>query len=242
MLIDTHFHLDLMENMRDLIWEIDGADIGVVAVGTTPKAYKQELRFCADTENIKVGLGFHPQLVSERASEIELFLDLIKDGRYIGEIGLDFNSSYVDSKEKQLNCFRKITKACADQGGKILSIHSVKSAKTIVEVMISAGTFETCICIFHWFTGTVAERNQLIDAGAYFSINPKMLKTKSGQEIIRTVPENRILLETDAPFTMKFTGINDIEKELISIVDGISSIRGKNLMNQIQKNGDTIWL
>ena len=42
MLIDTHFHLDLMENMQPLIREFRSSAIGVIAIGTTPKAYKKE--------------------------------------------------------------------------------------------------------------------------------------------------------------------------------------------------------
>ena len=124
MLIDTHYHLDLMENMPKLIREFICSDIGIIAVGTTPKVYEREKQFCSEADNIKVGLGFHPQLVSERGSEIDLFLKYIKNSKYIGEIGLDFNSAYTASKEQQLSCFRKIAKACAEEGNKVLSIHT----------------------------------------------------------------------------------------------------------------------
>jgi TatD DNase family protein len=78
MLTDTHFHLDLMENMQTLIREFRNADVGVIAVGTTPKAYEKEKQFCSGVDNIRIGLGFHPQLVAERESEIDLFLRLVK--------------------------------------------------------------------------------------------------------------------------------------------------------------------
>lgn len=79
MLIDVHFHLDLMDNMQSLIHEFQTSDVGIIAVGTTPKAFEKEKKFCCGVKNIKVGLGFHPQLVSERAHEIDLFLKLVKD-------------------------------------------------------------------------------------------------------------------------------------------------------------------
>jgi len=78
MLIDTHFHLDLMENMKTLFREFSNVDVGVIAVGTTPKAYQREKQFCSGVDNIRVSLGFHPQLVAERESEIDLFLRLVK--------------------------------------------------------------------------------------------------------------------------------------------------------------------
>ena len=51
MLIDTHFHLDLMENMQTLIREFRNADVGVIAAGTTPKAYEKEKQFCSGVDN-----------------------------------------------------------------------------------------------------------------------------------------------------------------------------------------------
>lgn len=241
MLIDTHFHLDLMENMQTLIREFSFSDIGIIAVGTTPKAYERERQFCSGVDNIRVGLGIHPQLVAERGQEIDLLLSLVRGCRYIGEVGLDFNSSYIASKEQQLSCFRIIAKVCADEGNKVLSIHSVKAAGVVLDELDRAGTFNNNICIFHWFTGTVAERRRAIDAGAWFSINPKMLKTKSGQENVKAIPAERLLLETDAPFVKKYSSVIELERELQNLIKGIKIIRGEDIRNQIENNCNLIW-
>lgn len=241
MLIDTHFHLDLMGNMRTLIRGFRNADVGVIAVGTTPKAYEREKQFCSGVDNIRVGLGFHPQLVDERESEIDLFLGLVKTSKYIGEIGLDFNSGYIASKEQQLSNFRKIAKTCADEGNKVLSIHSVKAAGAVIDELEKAGTFRNNMCIFHWFTGTAAERRRAIEAGAWFSINPRMLKTKSGRETIKAIPADRLLLETDAPFVMKIETPRNLVAELEVLETGVNGIRGENLHKQIEKNQELLW-
>ena len=236
MLIDTHFHLDLMENMQSLIHGFKDTDVGIIAVGTTPKAYEREKQYCSGTDNIKVGLGFHPQLISEREQEIDLFLGWVKRSKYIGEIGLDYNSAYLASKEQQLLCFRRIAKACADEGNKVLSIHAVKSAGAVIDELEKAGTFNNNICILHWFTGKEAERCRAINAGAWFSINPRMIKTKGGQETIKSIPVDKLLLETDAPFTKKFSSIGDLKEELEKTVKWISEIRGENVSEQIEQN------
>lgn len=240
MLIDTHFHLDLMDNMDSLIREFRTVDVGIIAVGTTPKAYTREKRFCCGVDNIKVGLGMHPQIIAERAAEVQLFLEMIRESTFIGEVGLDFNHSCIASKVQQCNCFREIARTCAKEGGKILSLHSVKAAKTVTEELESARTFSSCICIFHWFTGTPSERRHAIDAGAWFSINPKMIKTKTGQETIRAIPRDRILLETDAPFSMKFRTVSDLRSELNKMVEGISIIRDEDMYDRIKKNSEII--
>lgn len=241
MLIDTHFHMDLMENMQSLIKQFRVAKVGVIAVGTTPLAYKQELKFVEGKENIRIGLGFHPQLVEQREAEIDLFLRQLESAKYIGEVGLDFNKDYIGSRIQQLLCFQRISKKCAIEGEKVLSIHSVKAVGPVIEVLKGAGTFQSCKCIFHWFTGTASERRIAIENGAYFSINPKMLKTKSGQDTIRNIPVNRILLETDAPFTMKFNSVSDLYNELKNIARGISHIRGEDIVSQIEENSMHIF-
>lgn len=240
MLIDTHFHLDLMENMQSLIRDFRTADVGIIAVGTTPKSFEQEKQFCSGVNNIRVALGFHPQLVAERESEIDLFLRLIRECRYIGEVGLDFNSAYISSKEQQTVCFRKIARACADEGNKVLSIHSVKAAGAVIDELEKAGTFLNSICIFHWFTGTVSERRRAINAGAWFSINSRMLKTKSGQETIKTIPSDRLLIETDAPFNVKVESSCTLEMEMETLLNGISDLRSENVKKTIERNCNLI--
>lgn len=241
MLIDTHFHLDLMENMQTLIKQFQKANVGIIAVGTTPLAYKKELQFAEGVDSIRIALGFHPQLVAKRESEINLFLQRLKNARFIGEVGLDFNKDYTDSKMQQLSCFRRISKECAVEGGKVLSIHSVKAVSSVIDILKEAGTFQNCKCIFHWFTGTTSERKTAIENGAYFSINPRMLKTKSGQETICSIPNDRILLETDAPFTMKFSSVNDLHNELENIARGVSLLRGEDIFSQIEENSMSLF-
>ena len=242
MLIDTHFHLDLMENMESLIRGFQTSEIGIIAVGTTPKAYMRETHFCTGVRSIKVGLGLHPQLVEEREQEIELFLRLMDGCRYIGEIGLDFNSASVVSKEKQLSFFRRIVKVCADEGDKVLSVHSVKAVAAMIDALENAGAFRNNICILHWFIGTAAERRRAIENDAWFSINPRMLRTKTGQEMIKAIPLNRMLLETDSPFTMKVGSVEVLSEELDKLVAGISAIRGENVKKQIQENSaQLVW-
>ena len=149
-------------------------------------------------------------------------------------MGLDYNSSFVCSKDKQLQCFRKIVKSCAKQGNKIISIHSVKAAGTVIDELEQAGAFRSCICILHWFTGTANERSLAINNGAFFSINPRMLSTKNGKETIKAIPSESILLETDAPFTKKFNSAEDLKLELEHLAHEISDIRNEDIRNTVE--------
>ena len=231
-----------MENMQSLILELHQCEVGVIAVGTTPEAYNREKHFCSSTENIKVSLGLHPQLASERKQDIGLFLGLITGCKYIGEIGLDFNTSFIESKTQQLLCFRKIIKACSKEGRKVLSIHSVKATGTVIDELEKAGTVQNNICILHWFSGTAMELKRAIEAGIWFSINPRMLKTQLGQKTIKTVPADRLLLETDAPFAITIKSADILKEELERLLNGIVEIRGEEVKKQIERNSEKVFM
>ena len=83
MIYDTHCHLDLIENMSQIISEMGNDQIGVFAVGTIPKAYQKEIKLCENCRNIHVGLGLHPQLVSSGHDDMALFEILIEKSFYV---------------------------------------------------------------------------------------------------------------------------------------------------------------
>lgn len=241
MICDAHCHLDLMENMLEFINEIQNSNMSLFAVGTTPKAYDREVQFCKNSHNLYVGLGMHPQLVSSGYDDMLLFESLAAKSHYIGEIGLDFSKGYIHTKDLQIKVFREIIELCERYGEKIVSIHSLKSAGTVLEILQEYKKKGNNKYILHWFTGSISQVERAIELGCYFSINPNMLKTKSGLEIIKRVPVTRILLETDAPFAIKFKHLYEIEKKLRSTTLEISNLVGKDIDELINKNSREVF-
>lgn len=241
MIYDAHCHLDLMDNMAGFIKEMQNSDMSLFAVGTTPKAYDREVQFCRSNPRIKVGLGMHPQLISSGYDDVSLFKALFEKSHYIGEVGLDFSKEYIQTKEVQVHVFRDIVKLCEQCGEKVVSVHSLKSANTVIEILREYRTQRSNKYIFHWFTGTIPQLEKAIELGCYFSINPSMLKTKSGLEIINTVPVERMLLETDAPFTFKVQHIEEIEKELNRAALKISDIVKSDMMDIFCENAKEVF-
>lgn len=78
MIYDAHCHLDLMDNMLNIIRETQNSNINIFSVGTTPKAYDREKQFCKSNSHIKVGLGMHPQLISSGYDDMSLFKALFQ--------------------------------------------------------------------------------------------------------------------------------------------------------------------
>ena len=70
--------------------------------------------------------------------------------------------------------------------------------------------------ILHWYSGGVTDLRRAIEQGCYFSINHQMLQSANGKNIVGSIPVDKILLESDAPFTK---GLN--EKYTIAFNDEI---------------------
>jgi len=55
--------------------------------------------------------------------------------------------------------------------------------------------------ILHWFSGSIKVAARAWTLGCYFSINPRMLEHDAGLKLVKAIPVERLLLETDAPFS-----------------------------------------
>ena len=190
MIYDSHCHLDLMDNMTSIVQSLAKEDIGILSVGTTPRAYLKEVELFSGVKNVHVALGLHPQLVGSGYDDWELFELLVQQCHYIGEVGLDFSKDYIATKMQQIKTFEKILLLCEQYGNKIVSIHSLKSAATVLEILNKLRHGKKNTYILHWFTGTPVQMEDAINLGCFFSINPKMLKTKSGINLIHKIPPN----------------------------------------------------
>lgn len=199
-LVDYHCHLDLYPSCEDIFRECAERNISVLAVTTTPKAWPKNKELAQSTPSIRVALGLHPQLLAERASELQLFEQYLPDAPFIGEVGLDAGPQFYRSFDLQLQVFERILSLCAAVGHKVLSVHSVRAtsqALSLIEKYIAGGRFAV---VLHWFTGSKAQAKRAAELGCYFSINERMLSSPAGRAIVSSLPANRILTETDGPF------------------------------------------
>jgi TatD DNase family protein len=198
-LIDSHCHLDLYSNFPELVLECERREIYTLAVTTTPRAWQRNNNLAKATKHVRAALGLHPQVINELSHEVDALCELIPEASYIGEIGLDGSSEYNANMDLQKSVFKKILTACVAEGGRIMSIHSRGAAGQVLdllEVHKGAG-----LPILHWFSGSLKELNRAISLGCWFSVGPSMLDNKKGVEIIKKIPRDKILTETDGPFT-----------------------------------------
>lgn len=193
-LYDTHFHLDLQSDKVGAIREIEEHQIYTIAVTNLPDLYRRGLEQFA-SKYVRLALGFHPELIQQFTNQIPIMWDYLPASRYIGEVGLDFCNP--QSKREQILFFSELIDRCRYDSKKIISIHSRRAVKDVLEIIGTTYRFKP---ILHWFSGSKADLIRAIDNGFYFSINPAMMISRNFRSLLPIIPKEKLLLETDSPF------------------------------------------
>lgn len=212
-LYDTHFHLDLQKNVKAAIEEINANKIYTIAMTNLPVLYEKEKQQY-DSPYIRTALGFHPELIGEYKKYIPLMWEKLSEARYIGEVGLDFTDKTYQAD--QVSFFSELVQRCRKDETKIISIHSRKAEREVLDVLDDAFSFKA---ILHWYSGDESLLNRAVKMGCYFSVNGNMLKSRKIERMLEIVPKNRILLETDSPFG---DTIKSRAESLKILIDGLS--------------------
>ncbi|WP_075721789.1 Qat anti-phage system TatD family nuclease QatD [Roseburia sp. 499] len=194
---DTHMHFDLYQNRDDVLTYLEKNGCYTIAITNLPDLF-EKYRLCYGRyKYVKFALGFHPELVYKYKSQIDKFRSNIRYTRYIGEIGADFTTEDNREREVQLEVLSEIVSSCNQYDDKILSVHTRKAEKQVLAILNNCKSQ----VILHWYSGTIREMEEAIERGYYFSINHQMIRSNNGKRIIANIPLERILIESDAPFT-----------------------------------------
>lgn len=199
--VDFHCHLDLYPDHEAAIARAEAAAVYTLAVTTTPKAWPRNSALTRSTRYVRAALGLHPQLVTERADELPLWERHLAETRFVGEVGLDAGPRFYRSLDLQKRIFRRVLECCALAGGKILTVHSVRSVTPVLDLIEECLPRDRGAVVLHWFTGSRSEAKRAAALGCWFSINAAMAASTRGRQLIAELPIDRILTETDGPFT-----------------------------------------
>ena len=163
----------------------------------SPEIYHSCKRLYSETKYVKFALGYNPQVSANTPFNKRLFLSQLGSTKYIGEVGLDYSAKNVNSKAIQIEAFDLICQNAASYN-KILSVHSRMAEKDTLDILTQNGIKRA---IIHWYTGDLETFKSFAQAGYYFSVNANMCATNKGRSIIKHIPLDKLLIESDGPFT-----------------------------------------
>lgn len=241
-LVDFHCHLDLYPDLERSIAACEAARVFTLAVTTTPKAWERNNKLASKTRYVRAALGLHPQLVAERAHELELWEQLLPQSRYVGEVGLDAGPRFFRSLELQKRVFQQILTKCRKAGNKVVSVHSVRTVRQVLDMIESHLPASRGRVVLHWFTGTKAEARRAVDLGCYFSINYSMTANEKHKVVLMELPLQRLLTETDGPFT-KTAGRPAEPADAELVIEAMAKLRGQStqaMCSQVMSNLKTM--
>ncbi|MBS1767036.1 MAG: TatD family hydrolase [Acidobacteria bacterium] len=208
MLVDAHCHLtgsylaEGQDSASLLARAKEQGVTGFIAVGTDLEDSRAVLDLARDTPQVRASLGVHPHEAKSWEAATDAALDaMLADpaARFVGETGLDFHYDH-SPREVQEEVFRAQIRL-AKRHRKPLMIHTRSAPAETLRVLREEGA-EACGGMIHCFSEDKAFAMGALDLGFFLSFSG--IVTFKTAEAIREVavwaPEDRILVETDAPF------------------------------------------
>ncbi len=207
MLIDSHCHLDFDALQSDLAGVMDrmreAGVIGCVTISTRVERFDEITSIAEAHDNVWCSVGTHPHNAHEElhiSTEDLVRLSVHPKCVAIGEAGLDYH--YDNSpREAQAEGFRRHI-AAARETGLPLVIHSRSADEDMAQILIEESGKGAFPFVLHCFSSGAELARTGLDLGGYVSFSG--ILTFNNAEEIREVaafaPEDRILVETDAPY------------------------------------------
>ncbi len=231
-LIDTHCHLDQVENVNLALEEAEKSEVeAIIAVGTDHNSNIKNLELAKNKplNKIFVALGIHPTEI--KTNEIEASIKFIRKNISkaiaIGEIGLDYWYKKIKkdlkAKEEQKQVFVSLLKLAIEFNLPVI-IHSRGAWKDCFEIATELGIKKA---VFHWYSGPLDILQKIIQSGFFISATPALGYSEQHQQAIRNAPLENILIETDSPvfYQNQKGGFNAGPKDVVTTLRLLSELK-----------------
>ena len=203
-MIDTHVHLTddrLLHQVDEVLTRALAAGVSrVLSISTDVDDARATAALARGRAGVRCAAGVHPNYSQDAASDfVRELRDVLTDPLVVavGEIGLDYHHTFAPH-DTQRHIFESQL-ALASELRKPVVIHSREAVADTLEVM--RGFPEVC-AVFHSFTGTMDEALAILAAGYLIGFTGPITYKKNDalRDIVKAVPTDRMLVETDAPY------------------------------------------
>lgn len=206
-IVDSHCHLNykgLVEDQAEVIDRARGQGVGcMLAINTKLKEYDEIIEIVESYPDVYGSVGIHPH---EAENEPDVALDaLLARAKHpkivgIGETGLDYFYDNAPRDMQQVN-FRSHIAAARETGLPVI-VHTRDADEDCVSILreeMAKGAFTGVI---HCFTASQFLADAVLELGFHISISgiATFKNAKDLQATVKTIPMDRLLVETDAPF------------------------------------------
>jgi TatD DNase family protein len=228
---DTHAHLcdDVFDADRQAVIEnAQRAGVSsIIAVAETLDDSEKNLSLSARFPMLLPGAGLFPTILDpEQAAKVR---DFIRSHsgilRVIGEVGLDYWKVQEESdRERQREIFREFI-GLSLQLDLPLNVHSRSAGRHVIEFLIKHSARRVQL---HAFDGKASSARPGLDAGYFFSIPPSVVRSPQKQKLVRALPLDRILIETDSPVLGPDPGCRNEPANAALVLKAVAELKGLN--------------
>ncbi|MCX5773626.1 MAG: TatD family hydrolase [Fusobacteria bacterium] len=247
--IDSHAHIDDKQFESDLpqvIERIQESLECIVNIGCDYDSSNRALKLANQYDFIYATIGLHPHNAKYYTAEFEEFLRASfkceKKLVALGEIGLDYYYNY-STREEQIFAFEKQLKIAEELDVPVV-VHMRDATKDTIEIL---GKFSKVRGVLHSYSGSYETAKRLIDR-FYFSFSgPITFKNAAPtREVVKVIPLERILIETDSPYLtpVPFRGTRNEPAYVIYVAKMIAEIKAisvEEVINQTVMNTKKIF-
>ncbi|MBD3312310.1 hypothetical protein GF352_02545 [archaeon] len=247
MFFDVHAHLTHEHFRKDLDKVIARAkDIIIHCAGSGLHDNELVLDLAEKHSNVKASLGLYPwDAVEVTEGEVDLCLDMIKKRASkmicIGEVGLDHHWGRAEEDwETQEWVFEKAL-MLAESVNKPVLVHTRRAEREVLGLL----TPHDVRAVIHSYTGPQRLVKGFLDIGCYFSIPSIVVRSSSFQSLVKKVPVNRLLTETDAPFMAPEPGKRSEPVDVKEGLKKIAELKGlgfKEAEKKLAENYESLFL
>lgn len=196
--INAHCHLQNFNNVAQVLQNAEFVGIyGFISDAASVNDWEKLLELKKKYENVHVGIGIHPWYINEYSeSVLEYMRNILKNNPdiMVGEIGLD---KYKADIKKQEDIFIKQL-ILAAEFNRSAHIHCVGAWDRLLHILKGLREKVPHLMVLHGFAGSVEiSRSLLREYNVFFSFSPVINNWKSRLNVIKEMPLDRVLVESD---------------------------------------------
>jgi TatD DNase family protein len=251
-IIDAHTHVQFeqYESDRDgVVARSLAAGVGMINAGTDLKSSKDAVDLAHKYKNgVWATVGIHPT-EDKDFDKFEEIIKLSNDPKVvgIGECGLDhFRNNSFEVKKRQEEAFEKHI-GLSQKSKKPLIIHCREAFVDVVELLKShKNELLTEPGILHFFTGTAEDAKKILELNFSFTFGGLVTLNHSFDKIIKMIPIQKILIETDAPFVSPKSRRGQRNEpvyvvEVIPIIAAIKQMTEESVTKKLLENTERVF-
>ena len=201
MLIDTHSHLDLEEDILGLLEKCkQNLVTEIISISTDLESSKKNIEISSNFKNIFSSVGFHPAIIKNVSKNLDCIekLGISENCKAIGEIGLDF---FYEGYNKDLQFeFFSNQIDISEKLNKPFVVHCRQAYSDAIDFLKRKNP--KVQFVFHCFTEDYDTAKKVLDLGGLISFTGIVTFKKSYdlREVIKKIPIDTFMIETDSPY------------------------------------------